>query len=113
MLVSPWPQMSPPPLAVGQPQQEEGGGLAGHEGLCLACGLASSQSDGGLPLPTGHAGKYLCPDFAGQREGISFLRPPAARPPGINPFTTPWDGGRGLRYHAGTPCAPHWGGELS
>lgn len=78
------------------PYGKKAGSAWGTGGPCLAWGLARSQSNRwwSLPPPTGHAGKYLCPDFAGRREGISFLRPPAARPPGINPFTTPGDGGR-------------------
>lgn len=84
------PQRSPSSL------WEEGRERVGHGGALFGMGISTlpEQSMVVSPPPTGHAGKYLCPDFAGRREGISFLRPPAARPPGINPFTTPGDGGR-------------------
>lgn len=97
----------------GDPSQEEDGEHAGHVGALF--GMRISKLPEAMvvsPLPTGHAGKYLCPDFAGQREGISFLRPPAAQLPGINPFSSPWDGGRGMRCPPSTLRVPHWSGKL-
>lgn len=93
------------------PYGKKAGGAWGTGGPCLAWGLAHSQSNRwwSPPLPTGHAGKYLCPDFTGRREGISFLRPPAARLPGINPFTTPGEGGREVPCWC-PPCG-QWSGQ--
>lgn len=93
------------------PYGKKAGGAWGTGGPCLAWELAHSQSNRwwSPPLPTGHAGKYLCPDFTGRREGISFLRPPAARLPGINPFTTPGEGGREVPSWC-PPCG-QWSGQ--
>lgn len=95
----------------GDPSGRKAGGMQGMGGGgVFGMGISKlPERWWSPPLPTGHAGKYLCPDFAGRREGISFLRPPAAPPPGINPFTALKDGGRGLRCPPGTPSQ---GGEL-
>lgn len=51
MLLSPWPRMFPPQRACGATPVggRRGACRAWGGGACLAWGLASSQSDGGLP----------------------------------------------------------------
>lgn len=104
-----------PPHKFPLPQSDPCGGRAGHGvwGGLFGMGISMLPERWWSPPPphppTGHAGKYLCPDFAGRREGISFLRPPAARPPGINPFAAPRDGcrgGRGALLVPPTPAQP-------